>query len=48
MKEGIEKDENIFQKTTTINKFVVEIEFWPGILVGNIIKRNEQSKKNFN
>ena len=44
LKEGIEKEENNFQKKyNDNNKFVVEIEFLPGVLVGAITKRNELS-----
>ena len=44
LKEGIEPEEDNFQKKyCNCNKFVVEIEFIPGILVGAITKRNELS-----
>ena len=44
LREGIEKEENNFQKKyDNNNKFVVEIEFLPGVLAGAITKRNELS-----
>ena len=43
LKEGIEKEDNNFPKKYDNNKFVVEIEFLPGVLVGAITKRNELS-----
>ena len=44
LREGIENEENSFKKKyNNSNKFVVEIEFLPGVLVGAITKRNELS-----
>ena len=43
LREGLEKQENIKQNNYGNNKFVVEIEFIPGVLVGAITKRNELS-----
>ena len=43
LKEGLENEENDIQKKYNNNRFVVEIEFLPGVLVGAITKRNELS-----
>ena len=44
LREGVENEEKTFQKQyNNNNKFVVEIEFLPGVLVGAITKRNELS-----
>ena len=41
LREGLDNEDKIIKKND--NKFVVEIEFLPGVLVGAITKRNELS-----
>ena len=43
LREGLDNKENIDKIKSGNNKFVVEIEFLPGVLVGAITKRNELS-----